>query len=144
MAITAHREYETVGPIERLKGVIAASAVFYKGALVVIDGGYFNVPTDAANKIPIGVYDGGGMDVATDPLKLTAPSSGMPEITVAHGKIWVPFTGAAQTDVGLLFFLADNGTVTKTAGSKTWKVPCVGFKTGYVLLDFTKLLGAAA
>lgn len=144
MAITAHREYETVGPIERLKGVIKASAVFYKGALVVIDGGYFGVPTDAANKVPIGVYDGGGMDVATDPLKLTAPSSGMPDVTVAHGKIWVPFANAAQTDVGALFYLADNGTVTKTAGSKTWGIMCIGFKTGYVLLDFGSLHGAAA
>jgi len=143
MAITAHREYETVGPVTRVEGVIKASAVFYKGALVVIDGGYFGVPTDAANKVPIGVYDGGGMDVDADPDKLTAPSTGMPTISVIQGKIWVPFSGAKQTDVGLLFFLSDNGTVTKTKGSKTWSVMCVGFKTDYVLLDFTSLHGAA-
>jgi len=142
MAITTQRLFETVGPIVRLAGVAKASTTFVKGALVVIDGGYFGLPTDAANKYPVGIYDGTGCEPGAD--SLVAPASGMPTIAAIQGKVWVPFTGAAQTDVGLLFYLADNGTVTKTAGSKTWSVPCVGFRTGEVLLDFTQVHGAAA
>jgi hypothetical protein len=142
MAITAAREYETMGPVVRVPGIAKASTTFYKGQLLAIDAGYFGPPTDAANKYPIGIYDGTGIDVGAK--SLVAPASGMPTIVAIQGKVWVPFTGAAQTDVGLLFFLADNGDVTKTAGNKTWKVPCVGFKTGHVLLDFTAVTGAAA
>jgi hypothetical protein len=142
MAITTQREINTVGLVDRLAGVPKASEVLVKGSLVVIDAGYFAKPTDAANKYPVGIYEGVECEPGND--SYTAPSSGMPTVTVARGKIWVPFTGAAQADVGLLFYLADNGTVTKTAGSKTWSVPAVGFKAGYVLLDFNQVHGAAA
>ena len=139
MAITAHRDYETVGPVLRLKGVLKASEVFYKGALVVIDGGYFAKPTNAAKKIPIGVYDGGGMEPGA--ANIAAPGSGtLPEITVIHAPVWVPLAGASQADVGKLFCFVDNGTVIESLykGSKTWAVPCLGFRTGEVLLDVTK------
>lgn len=141
MAITAKRTWETKGTCVQLSGKLAASLTAYQGQLVVLDGGFFNSPTDAANKIPIGVLQ--WADGMVDG-KIINGAVATTDAIVEKGLIWVPFTNAAQTDVGLLFFLDDNGTVSKTSSSKTWKVVCEGFKTGYVLLNFDKLLGAAA
>lgn len=140
MAITAKRKWEIMGPSIQLPGKLAASLTAYQGQLVVINGGYFNSPSDAANLIPIGVLQSadGMVDGKIINANVTTTNA-----VVEKGLIWVPFSGAAITDIGLLFFLADNGTVTKTAGSKTWKVVCEGFKEGHVLLNFDKLLGAA-
>jgi hypothetical protein len=143
MAITAQRLFDTVGDPQILAGKAAAEKTHVKGALCVIDGGYISLPTDAANKVPAGVLinvDGMGPGDET----ITPGSASTPDCAVARGRIWVPFTGAAQTDVGLLFYLFDNGTVTKTAGSKTWSLMCVGVKNDCVLLDFNSLHGAAA
>ena len=54
---------------------------------------------------------------------------------VKRGKVWLPFSGAAQTDVGLPFYFADDQTITKTAGSKTLGCYALDFKTGFILLD---------
>lgn len=143
MAITAERTYETVAPVVRLEGVLGDDATYYKGQLVVIDAGKFASPTNAANKVPAGVLTGYGFD-PTGGGALAVADGATVKGEVVRGKVWVPFTGAAQTDVGLLFYLVDNGDVSKTAGAKTWAVLCVGFKTGHVLLDFDNLQGAAA
>lgn len=134
MAITTSRQLETQGDVDRIPGVLAASTTFYSGQLVVIDGGFLANPTNAAGKLPLGILD--RQSFAPGANSLTTPASGMPTGVVLRGRVWVPFTGAAQTDVGVLFYLADNGDVTKTAGSKTIAVYCVGFKAGHVLLDF--------
>lgn len=133
MAITASRQLETQGDIARIPGVLKASTTFYSGQLVVVDGGYFSPPTDAAGKLPIGILDRQAFEPGAE--SLVTPATGMPTGVVIRGRVWVPFTGAAQTDVGLKFYFADNGDVTKTAGTKTIGVYCVGFKAGYVLLD---------
>lgn len=142
MAITAKRAYETMGPSIRLPGKLVGNATYYPGQLLVIDGGYFAAPTNAANKVPVGVFDGTGIDPSTG--SLVVANGATADGVALGGIVRVPFSGAAQTDVGLLFYLADNGDVTKTAGSKTWAVMCVGFETGYVWLDFGSLHGAAA
>lgn len=142
MAITAKRTYEIQGDVKRIPGKLAGNATYYQGQLLVIDGGYLAAPTDAANKVPIGIYDGFGADPETG--KLVVANGATADGAALKGIVRVPFTNAAQTDVGLLFYMADNGTVTKTAGSKTWSVLCVGFETGYVWLDFDSLHGAAA
>lgn len=142
MAITAKRTYEIQGAVERLPGKLVGNATYYQGQLLVLDGGYLAAPTNAANKVPVGVYDGFGADPETG--RLVVANGTTADGVAVRGIIKVPFSGAAQTDVGLLFYLADNGDVTKTAGFKTWAVLCVGFETGHVWLDFGSLHGAAA
>lgn len=143
MAISAERTFETVGPVMRLEGQLTTNATYYKGQLVVWASGRLANPTDAANRVPAGVLGGYGFDPGDSGVQVV-PNGPTPAAEVVRGKVWVPFTGAAITDVGLIFYLADNGDVTKTAGDKTWGVLCVGFKTGHVLLDFDNLQGAAA
>lgn len=132
MALSAARPlYETVGRTDILPIPSASSRTNYQGALIVIDAsGYGNAPSDAAALIPLGVYTG------RQGQALVVGSSAHDVIEVERGLQWVPFSGAALTDAGEVFYLADDGTVTKTIGSKTWGVLCLGFKTGYVLLDF--------
>lgn len=136
MAITARRVYEYLAGTEfRLRGLAAASTTFYRGQLLCINSatGALTTPSDAANLRPVGFYTGHGIDPGDD--SLVTGSSGMPEIEALTGLLWIPFASAAQTDVGDWFYFADNGTVTKTAGSKTWAVQCLGYRAGYVLLD---------
>jgi hypothetical protein len=134
-ALTASAIRDTVrGSTIRIAGRAAASLTFYRGAWLVIDGGDLALPTDAAGKVPVGYYTGHGVEPGDE--SITTGASGLPTIEFEQGLIWAPFSGAAQSDVGLLFYLADSGTVTKTAGSKTIAVRAVGFRTGEVLLDF--------
>jgi hypothetical protein len=134
MAITAKRTYETAGPVNRLQGKLAAGATYYDGQLVVLNGGLFTIPTDTAGRIPLGILTGFGMEPGTG-RKVVAGGDNSQDAEVIRGLVWIPFSGAAQADVGALFYFADNGDVTKTAGSKNRPVLCVGFKAGSVLLD---------
>jgi len=62
------------------------------------------------------------------------------EIEIERGWLWIPFSGAAQSDIGELFYLSDDEDVTQTAGSKAYALMCIGYKSGYVLLDFDNLI----
>ena len=131
MAITAARRYETVGPCVQLTLATAGNDTYYKGQLIAADdNGYAADPSDASTAVPMGVYtghQGQAFEVA---------SGDHDEIAVETGLIWYPFSGAAQSDVGEVFYMSDNGTLTQTAGSKVWGLLCKGFKSGYVLIDF--------
>lgn len=139
--LTAPRPYETKGPTVRIQGTAKASSTFYRGGLLVWDGGDLANPTNAAGKMPAGIFTGTGVDAIAGDTGLTTPASPLQTVDAENGLIWVPFSGAAKTDIGVVFYLADSATVTKTAGSKTIGVVCVGFKTGYVLLDFRNPVG---
>lgn len=140
--LTARRTWSTKGPTLLLAGIPAASTTFYPGEYLVTNAsGLLEKPTDAATKVPMGVYTGSGVDAVNGDSSLTTASSGNGAITVERGPIWCPFASAAQADVGDVFYLADSGTVTKTAGNKTIGLLCLEFKTGYVLLDFAHPLG---
>ena len=139
MAITARRVYETVGPVIRVPGRLDDDATYYKGQLLVWNSGDLTSPTNAANLVPAGVWTGHGLGIGDDSLRLASGSNMDSE--VMQGLIWVPFAAADQGDVGSIFYLVDNGDVSKTAGNKTWGVMCKGFKTGHVLLDFTHAYG---
>jgi hypothetical protein len=135
MALSAGRTYETVGPMVRIQGQAASSDTYYKGALLAFNSdGYLAVPSDAANVVPAGVYTGHGVDAGDD--SLTVGSGENPTIEVERGLIWVAHSGAAQTDVGATFFVTDDDTVADSASSANWEVLCVGYKPGYLLLDF--------
>jgi len=130
-ALTAATKREFVGDQSILKLKTAGNDTYYEGALLQIDAdGYADVPSDTASLPPAGVYTGRqGQAFEVD-------NGDHDEIEVKRGKCWVAHTGAVQSDVGELFYLSDDNTLTQTAGSKTWALLCVGFKTGYVLVDF--------
>lgn len=138
MALTAKYNYTVVNPTEQNAVKAAGNDTYYKGAMLVANtDGYADVPSDAANLRPIGVYTGIAEDGVKDAAYEVA-NGAHPKLVVESGRIWIPHTGAAQSDVGEFFYLADDSTLTQTAGSKTWVVPCIDFRTGYVLIDFSK------
>lgn len=126
------------GTPEILRGKMAASSTFYAGGLVVLDGGFVSTPTDAANKLPIGYYNGYGRDTSIGADSLTTAWDETPDVEVIQAKTWVPFSGAAQADAGLVFYVDGDDSVTKTAGSMTYGLFClaVDVANGLVLLDF--------
>ncbi len=138
MALTAATKRSYVGKTDFLNLATAGNDTYYEGAIICIDSsGYAAVPSDASTAIPYGIYSGRqGQAFEVD-------SGDHDEIEVERGLTWVAFTGAAQSDVGELFYVSDDNTLTQTAGSKTYALMCLGFKTGYVLVDFRNLIKAS-
>ncbi len=132
-ALTAPRKLEFVGEQEEISPKFAASATYYEGALLVTTSGYAAAPTDAAALFPAGIVVGEYEDGTRD----YAYAMGTTALRgkVKRGKVWLPFSGAAQTDVGLVFYIADDQTLTKTAGIKTVGLVALDFKSGYLLFD---------
>ncbi|HUW34104.1 MAG TPA: hypothetical protein VM223_21055 [Planctomycetota bacterium] len=135
MALTAAVKRTIVGESQIVSIASNGDDTYYEGALLVIDAnGYLNVPAGAATDIPAGAYTG------RQGQALAVASGSHDELEMERGLVWVPFSGAAQGDVGELFYPSDDSTMTQTAGSMKYAVMCVGFKTGYVLLDYRNIL----
>jgi len=135
MALTAARTYEVSGRSSMNNVKTAGNDTYYMGAMLCADtNGYAAVPSDASTAMPLGVYTG------RQGQAFAVASGDHDEVELEVGKIWIPFTGAAQSDVGELFYISDDGTLTQTASAKVWALRCIGFKTGYVLVDFANLI----
>jgi hypothetical protein len=133
MALSAARVLEFVGEQDEISPKVKASVAYYKGALLCYDAdGLATVPTDAAALFPAGIvtgkYEGGTSDDAYTPAADV-------RAVLKRGKVWLAFSGAAQSDVGEIFYIADDGTLTQTAGIKTVGLVALDFKTGYLMFD---------
>jgi hypothetical protein len=133
MGLAAKRVIEFQGPVVEKSGLAGQSITLYKGAIVVYSAGYLELPTDAAAKQVAGIYNGLSDAGRDDALVIGAGAH--PRVEIESGWAWLPFSGAAQTDVGVLFYVADDTTVTKTAGSKTIMYRAEDFKAGYLLFN---------
>lgn len=135
MALSAAVKREFVGEPEAIEVAVAGNDTYYEGAIAIADAdGYAAVPSDTAGLIPLGIFDGIYEGGVRD--KAYAVASGShPKARLLRGLVWLPFSGAEQSDVGEVFYIADDGTVTQTAGSKTVMIRAIGFKTGYLLFD---------
>jgi len=134
--LTAPRKYQFVGMPEETEPKLTASVTYYEGSILVLKPatGYAAKPTDTANEevagIVTGAYENGVRDDAY------AMGTTQLRCRLIKGKTWVPVSGAAQTDVGVIHYVADDSTMTKTAGSKTVGYRALDFKTGYLLFNF--------
>ena len=139
MALTAKTQLESMGATVRVPGVFKASDTYYKGAILCYDAnGLLAVGAGAATDIPAGIYTGFGCDPGDDGLVAASGTALTGE--VEKGKFWIPFATAAQSDVGEMFYVSGDDTVTQTAGTNTVGMICEAFKTGFVLLDFNSLM----
>ena len=136
--LTAPRTLEFVGEQEEVKPKLTASVTYYKGGVLVLKPttGYAAKPTDTANEevagIVTGDYEGGVRDDAY------AMGATALRARLLKGKVWLPVSGCAQTDVGVMHYASEDQTMTKTAGSKTVGYRALDFKTGYLLFDLRK------
>jgi len=108
MPLTADREYETSGNINTIhRAVMGAADTLFKGALINIGtDGKAKVAANVASELPFGIMTEQVIGTGGDEL-----------IEVESGLIWIPHTGAAQTDVGQLFHASADDTLADGAGS---------------------------
>lgn len=127
MALTADREYETIAGQTVLYAIEAGAAdELYKGGIVNIGtDGYVKVAADVADEVPLGVMK----------KHHTSDGSSHEKIEVEGGQIWLPHSGAAQTDVGAFFYATADDTLADSAVNVGPLGLCIGWKTGYVLID---------
>ena len=135
MALSAKRTLEYRGAQDEIDLLFADTDIYYPGGLYIVDtDGKAAVPSDAALLIPIGIFTGETDDGDRSDAK-TIGSSNTLKGVFKRGKVWLPFSGAAQSDVGELFYISADDTLTQTASSKTVGLMCIGFKSGKVLVD---------
>jgi hypothetical protein len=141
--LTGPRVLEFIDIPEKKSAKCTASTTYYRGSILCFSAstGYLVKPTDVAATYGAGVFDGIAEDGVEDYSFACGATQKRLELKV--GRVWVPLSGAAQTDVGQLAYLADDNLATKTAGSKTIAYLVEDFKTGYVLLDLRKPIKAA-
>jgi hypothetical protein len=129
MALSADREYECVpGSTAVLEGTAGAAGTYFKGALLKFETDGYTEPADGA---------AASVNVGINKKKVTVLGSHAEKIEVETGKIWIPHTGAAQTDVGGLAYCVDDEAIDHAAQNTTDKALglVVQFKTGYLLVD---------
>ncbi len=135
MALTAERKLEYRGQQDELDLLFADSDIYYAGGLYIIDAdGKAAVPSDTADLVPMGIFTGETDDGDRVDAKTIAATNTL-KGKFRRGKVWLAFSGAAQSDVGEIFYISADDTLTQTAGSKTVGLRAIGFKTGFMLFD---------
>ena len=126
MALTADYEYDVRGHSEYNPYRAGAADVLYKGAMVNIGtDGYLKVAADVAGESPAGVMV----------QQHTADGTTHAKVEVASGRIWIPHSGAALTDVGQLFYATADDTLADSAVNVGPFGKCIDWKEGYLLID---------
>lgn len=135
MALTARVLREFHGEQDEIELLLADSDIYYAGALLIVDAnGKAAVPSDTADLIPAGILTGKYSDGDSVDAKTIGASNTVKGV-FKRGLVWLPFATAAQSDVGEIFYISADDTLTQTAGSKTVGIRAIGFKTGYLLFD---------
>lgn len=126
MALSADRNIATVGPAVILHLNGGDVDILYKGAIVMINSdGYVEVAANEASAVAVGVVK--------EQVSVTAAHE---DVEVETGMLWIPHTGAAQTDVGTLAYGTGDDAIDHAAGNNPAPLGLVvGFKTGYLLVD---------
>jgi hypothetical protein len=129
MALSADRRLETLTPVEVAKVKAGAADTLYQGALVNIGtDGYLKVAADVASEVCLGICK----------KQHVADGSSHDEVEVITSPVWVPHTGAAQTDVGALFYATADDTLADSASNVKAAGLCIDWKSGYLLIDFKR------
>ncbi len=127
MALSADLDYETQAP-NRVQTVKAGAAdTLYKGAIINIGtDGLAKVAADVSNEVPLGV----------NRKQVVAAGSNAEDVTIDTGPIWLAHSGAAATDVGARFYATADDTLADSASNVGPAGLCIGWKSGYLLIDF--------
>lgn len=132
--LTAPTVIEFEGQPEKLFVPFVGNLTAYRGMMLVLNAGYGEKPSDTAVRYAAGIYSGKAQDGIVDYAYAVA-NGAHPMLELFRGLCWIPVSGSAQTDVGVYHYLADSGTLTKTAGSKTIGYVALGYRNGKILID---------
>lgn len=140
MALTAKALRTWDGPADKIdegSGVFADTDIYYPGAILVWASGKLTVAATAQNQVIAGIFTGECSDGDRSDAK-TIGSSNTIRGVVHRGKVWLPVSGCAQTDVGGLFVNSSDDAmvaVPSTANTRYVGYYALDFKTGYLLFD---------
>lgn len=142
MALTGKVAREFVGTQDEISGVFTDSDSYFAGGILAfVSGKLANAATAEIQQIA-GIFTGKCDDGDSVDEKVIGASNTIKGI-VKRGKVWLPHTGAAQTDVGLLFVnSADDAMVDapSTAATTYYAYEALDFKTGYLLFDLRNVI----
>lgn len=107
MALSADRPYETSGAMSSIRVKMTTNDIYYKGALINLTaaGGLGIVASDTAAQ-------GSTTGVVTEYLDNTGKTE---YAELEFGKVWIPFSAAAQADVGDYCYATADDTIAKAA-----------------------------
>ena len=137
MALTARVAREFEGNQDEISGVFADSDTYYAGAILAYSGGKLAVAATAESQAIAGIFTGICDDGDRVDAKVISTSNTVKGV-VKRGKVWLPHTGAAITDVGKLFVNSSDDAMVDapaTATNQYFAYMALEFKTGYLLFD---------
>ncbi|KKL66485.1 hypothetical protein LCGC14_2144500 [marine sediment metagenome] len=127
LALSADLDVEEVPPLEVLNILAGTADTLYKGAIVHVGtDGFIAVAADTTACFAVGIMK----------KQVVAAGSNAEACEILTGRFWLAMSIAAQSHVGQLIYATADNTITPTATSNTGALGmCVGFKTGFVLVD---------
>lgn len=118
------------GSQDEIAGLLADSATYYKGAILVNSSGKAAKPSEVAeNQAVLGILDGRFSDGDSVSSKEIGSSNTLKAV-LKRGKVWLPHSGAVQTDVGKLFTPADDNSMVDVPATATKRY------IGYMALEY--------
>lgn len=138
MALTAAVRRTFVGEQDELSFTLADSDTYYAGGIVCNSSGKAAfIAAVAEDQLALGILTGEYDDGDRVDAKVIGSSNTI-KAKVKRGKVWLPHSGAAVTDIGKLFTPdSDNSLadVPTTAAKRYFGYICIGYKSGYLLVD---------
>ena len=137
MALTAKVSRTFVGDQDEITGVFTSSDTFYAGGILSFASGKLTNAATAASQAIAGIFTGISDDGDRVDAKVIGAASTV-KGSVLRGKVWLPNTGAAQTDVGGFFVASNDDSMVDapaTAATEYVAYIALDFKTGYLLFD---------
>jgi hypothetical protein len=137
MALTARALREYVGESDEISGVLADSDIYYAGGILSFASGKLTNAATAQNQAIAGIFTGKTSDGDSQEAKTIGASNAIRGI-VKRGKVWLPHSGAAITDVGGLFVASADDAMVDVPATATHRYiayQALDFKAGVLLFD---------
>ena len=137
MALITRVAREFVGNQDEIPGVFADSDTYYAGAILAFSSGKLTVAATAEFQAIAGIFTGKSDDGTSVDAKVIGGSNTIKGV-VKRGKVWLPHTGATQSDVGKLFVNSSDDAMVDAPATVTnqyFAYMALEFKTGYLLFD---------
>ena len=142
MALAAKVTRTFMGAQDSIAGVFTDSDSYYAGGILSFASGKLANAATAESQSIAGIFTGECDDGDRVDVKVIGTSNTIKGV-VKRGKVWLPNSGAAQSDVGGLFVAsADDAMVDcpATGGTTYHAYEALDFKTGYLLFDLRNML----
>ena len=136
MALTAKVTRNYRGEQDVIDILLADSDTYYPGAILAAVSGKAAVAVTAEIQQVLGIFTGETDDGDRSDGKVIGASNTVKAV-LKRGKVWLPHTGAAQTDVGLIFVNSSDDEMVPapaTAATTYYGYECIGYDSSLGLL----------